>query len=136
MRVPPERAGCTCHLAEPVRVGFPSEVHRNEDDFRRDVLRLCAATLLAMGTLALEKEIGADLRAHLHAAEEALSTAGSTGTDVAPVAVKRVRHILVEAADGPIAAIPADSAARILGDGVGQLLPRLVRSRVRWEHLP
>jgi hypothetical protein len=96
-------------------------VHRNEDDFRRDVLRLCAETRLAMGSLALEKEIGADFRAHLHAAEEALRTAGSTDTDVALVAVKRVRHILVEAADGPIAAVPADSAARILGDGVGRL---------------
>lgn len=30
-----------------------------------------------------------------------------------------MRYILVEDADGPIAAFMADSAARIIGDGIG-----------------
>ncbi|WP_148062103.1 hypothetical protein [Micromonospora aurantiaca] len=35
--------------------------------------------------------------------------------------VRSMRYILVEDADGPIAAFMADSAARIIGDGIGRL---------------
>jgi hypothetical protein len=94
---------------------------QNDEDLRIDVLRLCAATHAAMGNLALPASAQADLLACLQAAENAAPSSAVADADAMMVAVKRVRYVLVEAADGPIAAVLADSAARIVGDGIGRM---------------
>lgn len=89
------------------------------DEQRAAVARLCAAVRQAIDRLALDPSSVADLERQLTVAEArvAASADGSTLVD----SVKSIRYVLVESADGPIAAVLADSAARIVGDGIGRL---------------
>lgn len=85
-----------------------------------DVLGLCRALHDATGMLGLDSAQEADLQAHIARAERAASADPADqigmGTEL-----RALRYLLVEVADGPIAAFMADNAARIIGDGVGRL---------------
>ncbi len=70
--------------------------------------------------LAAPPSIGNDLTEQVEAARAALDLHPDDASRSLP-AVRAIRYILVEACDGPMAAILADSAARLLGDDTGRL---------------
>nr|WP_193599466.1 hypothetical protein [Micromonospora purpureochromogenes] len=84
-----------------------------------DVARLCGAVRDAQSLLHLPAPRVAEL---LKCAALAEHAAASHPVDESEVLaqVRSMRYILVEDADGPIAAFLADSAARIIGDGIGR----------------
>jgi hypothetical protein len=84
------------------------------------VLQLCGAVRDALPLLGVRDAQADDLLARVAGAVAAV---GSRPMDPVAVtaAVKMVRHRLMEVADGPVAAMLADSAARIIGDDVGRL---------------
>jgi hypothetical protein len=84
------------------------------------VLRLCGAVRDAIPLLGIQPGEADDLRADVMRAAAAAETQ-PVDTVVAIAAVKLLRHRLMEIADGPVAAVLADSAARIVGDGFGRL---------------
>jgi hypothetical protein len=85
-----------------------------------DVLSLCEALRQAEGMLGLAFDEKANLLDHVAAAEVAARTAPVDKVRM-DAEVRTIRYVLVEVADGPISALMADVAARIVGDGVGRL---------------
>jgi hypothetical protein len=84
-----------------------------------DVLSLCRALRDATGLLGMTSSEEADLLGHVALAEQAATTTvDQTGVEIQ---LRALRYLLVEVADGPIAAFMADDAARIIGDGIGRL---------------
>ncbi|BCJ51839.1 hypothetical protein Asp14428_33140 [Actinoplanes sp. NBRC 14428] len=85
-----------------------------------EILRLCSAVREALPMLDISPQAASDLLAFAAEAEMACRvTPPSPGA--AQAAVKRIRHQLIESADGPLAAILADSAGRIIGDDIGKM---------------
>jgi hypothetical protein len=84
------------------------------------MLRFCAAVDDAMPVLGLDVSAQHILGLHLIAIRAA---AGSDPPNVPAAlnAIRMVRQLLIENADGPVAAVLADSSAKIIGDGVGKL---------------
>lgn len=89
-------------------------------DTADEVLSLCRALRDAKGLLGLTDAQESDLLGHVALAEQSIS---ATPLDFAGVdtQVRAIRYLLVEMADGGVAAFMADAAARILGDGIGRL---------------
>jgi hypothetical protein len=83
-----------------------------------EVLRLCRALRDADGLLGLSDLQQVELLALVTRAEQAAAGTDPAGMD-API--RAIRYLLVEAADGPIAAFMSDAAARIAGDDIGRL---------------
>jgi hypothetical protein len=83
-----------------------------------EVLSLCRALRDAYGMLGLSDPQHHELLEHVARAEQAATASDPTAVD-APV--RAIRYLLVEVADGPIAAFMADAAARIVGGDVGRL---------------
>ncbi|SCG69864.1 hypothetical protein [Micromonospora inositola] len=85
-----------------------------------EVLSLCTALRGAKGLLGLTEAEEPDLLEHVARAPQA---ARATPLDLAGVdtQVRAIRYLLVEVADGGVSAFMADTAARILGDGIGRL---------------
>ncbi|MEU2610640.1 hypothetical protein ABZ570_03500 [Micromonospora sp. NPDC007271] len=84
-----------------------------------DVLRLCRAVRDAQSLLHLPAPRVAELLRCAALAEHAATSHPVDGIEVL-AQVRSMRYILVEDADGPIAAFMADSAGRIIGDGIGR----------------
>jgi hypothetical protein len=84
-----------------------------------EVLSLCRALRDAAGMLGLNSSDEADLIGHVALAEQA-ATAASMDRAGMEIQVRALRYLLVEVADGPVAAFMADDAARIIGDGIGR----------------
>ncbi|MEV5695449.1 hypothetical protein [Micromonospora globbae] len=84
-----------------------------------DVLRLCRAVRDAQTMLHLPAPRLAELLRCAACAEHAATSHPVDEYEVL-AQVRSMRYILVEDANGPIAAFMADSAARIIGDGIGR----------------
>lgn len=84
-----------------------------------DVLRLCGAVRDAQAMLNLPAPRLAELLTCAALAEHAATFHPVDESEVLSQ-VRSMRYILIEDADGPIAAFMADSAARIIGDGIGR----------------
>ncbi len=84
-----------------------------------DVLRLCRAARDAQNLLHLPAPRVAELLRRAALAESAATSHPIDESEVL-AQVRSMRYILVEHADGPIAAFLADSAARTIGDGIGR----------------
>jgi hypothetical protein len=84
------------------------------------VLRLCSAVREAMPLLGVSPQAASDLLAFAAEAERACRL-DPPAPSAMQAAVKRIRHQLIESADGPLAAILADSAGRIIGDDIGKI---------------
>ena len=85
-----------------------------------EVLRLCSAVREALPVLGADPRSAGQLVAYAADAERACRS-DPAATRTALAAVKQIRYLLIEGADGPIAAILADSAASIVGDDIGKL---------------
>ena len=85
-----------------------------------EVLSLCRAVRDARNMLSLSDAQFQNLVGHVAAAEQS-ATSAPLKQDELLSHVRAMRYILVEVADGPIAAYMADAAAQIIGDGVGRL---------------
>jgi hypothetical protein len=84
------------------------------------VLRLCGAVRQALPSLGTDSGTADTLRSYAGAAEQACQSDPPSAAAVL-TAVRQMRYLLIESADGPIAAILADSATRIVGDDIGRL---------------
>jgi len=85
-----------------------------------NVLSLCRALRDGVAMLGLSKSQQAELLQQVTRAERAATAQPIDGTTV-DAAVRSMRYLLVEVADGPIAAFMADAAAEIIGDGIGKM---------------
>jgi hypothetical protein len=84
------------------------------------VIRLCDAVRTSAILMVADEPARVDLLSVAEVARAAV-TADPIDHDEVLTSVRRIRYILIEAGDGPIAAIMADSAARILGDDIGTI---------------
>jgi hypothetical protein len=85
-----------------------------------EVLSLCRALRDAGGLLNLSGPQEAELLDHVTRAERAAASA-TIDPEGMEAPVRAIRYLLVEVADGPIAAFMADAAAQIVGDDIGRL---------------
>ncbi|GGK94348.1 hypothetical protein [Mangrovihabitans endophyticus] len=115
------RGSLTTRLRARTSTMFPEPVDDDSVAHRADdVLKLCRAVREAITLLRLTEAQRAELLAATARAEVA---AARTPVDHIGIAthLRSMRYMLVELADGPFAAIMADSAARILGDCIGRM---------------
>ncbi|MEU4215092.1 hypothetical protein [Actinoplanes sp. NPDC026623] len=89
-------------------------------DTAADVLSLCRAVRDATTMLHLTPDQQRELLACVTRAEQ-VATPHPIDRAALGTEVRSIRSILVEIADGPISALMADAAARIVGDGIGRL---------------
>ena len=106
--------------AGPIRFSYSMGERAAEEVDAAAVLRLCCAVRDAIPLLGIPRTDADDVLAHVARAVKA-AEAEPIDSAAAATAVKLVRHRLMEVADGPVAAVLADSAARIVGDGFGRL---------------
>jgi hypothetical protein len=90
------------------------------DGRRTDVVELCAAVRQALDDLYLDEAGRSQITNDVAAAERLAQDKSSTAAQLAE-AVRPVRYLLLEMAQGPLAPFLADAAAQIIGDGHGRL---------------
>ncbi|MFI5937869.1 DUF4259 domain-containing protein [Actinoplanes sp. NPDC051494] len=87
---------------------------------REETLNLCRAVRDAGPLLGLPERARSEILLLVEAVERS-AMAPSFGSAETLAQVRAIRYLLVEVADGPVAALLADAASRVLGDDIGRL---------------